>query len=159
MKKIILLLCFGALSLLNADGIYAVTTAEKTEITARQDSQTLHNREKKHSGKLKKFLNAVPGSKILRSVFKKEKTGARQAKAPIHKTAKLSLIFALSSFLILGIFGAIGGVVFGIIALKRIKESAGFYRGRGMAMAGLIIGGVVIIASAFFIYALFAAFG
>lgn len=51
-----------------------------------------------------------------------------------------SLILSLANWLVLPVIGAILGIVFGHIALGEIKASQGRVEGRGVAMAGLIIG-------------------
>jgi hypothetical protein len=51
-----------------------------------------------------------------------------------------SLILSLANWVILPGVGAILGVIFGHIALGEIKRSQGHVEGRGLAMAGLIIG-------------------
>ena len=57
-----------------------------------------------------------------------------------------SLVFALIGLITVGIF-SIPAVIIGHLALRRIKVSAGTLSGRGLAMAGLIIGylGIVFI--------------
>jgi len=44
----------------------------------------------------------------------------------------------------LGVILGILGVVFGIIAIRRVDASGGALKGRGMALAGAICGGVAI---------------
>ncbi|MSW33222.1 MAG: DUF4190 domain-containing protein, partial [Actinobacteria bacterium] len=44
----------------------------------------------------------------------------------------------------IGLIPAILGVVFGLIGMKKIDASGGALKGRGMALAGAICGGVAI---------------
>ena len=50
----------------------------------------------------------------------------------------------------IGIVGGVLGVVFGLIAMRRIRDSGGALTGRGMALAGAICGTVAL--SLFVIY-------
>ena len=66
--------------------------------------------------------------------------------AQIVKTSGLaiaSLVLGLCS-LLCGVFTSIPAVICGHISLSRIKESAGALTGRGMAIAGLVIGYIFI---------------
>lgn len=58
--------------------------------------------------------------------------------APINKYATISLILSIAGFFF-SIFTAIPGVIFGHIALNQIKKN-GYEGGKGLALAGLIIG-------------------
>ncbi|HEX9056253.1 MAG TPA: DUF4190 domain-containing protein [Ktedonobacterales bacterium] len=51
-----------------------------------------------------------------------------------------SLACSIASWVIVPILGAIAGVIFGHIALNEIKNAQGRVEGRGMAIAGLVIG-------------------
>lgn len=51
-----------------------------------------------------------------------------------------SLILSIASYLGLAVVGGILGAIFGHIALNEINKSGGRIQGRGMAMAGLILG-------------------
>ena len=58
-----------------------------------------------------------------------------------------SLILSIASWLVIPVVGAIAGVICGHIALNEINRSEGRVEGRGMAVAGLIIGYVHIAAA------------
>lgn len=61
------------------------------------------------------------------------------------------VVSILSFFLAFVAFGALGGilaVVLGVIALKQIKAANGAQGGRGMAIAGIIVGAVSIVIGA-----------
>jgi hypothetical protein len=61
--------------------------------------------------------------------------------APVPRTNGLAIAAMVCSFFfwLYGI-GAILGIVFGFIARSQIKRSGGTQQGRGMALAGIIIG-------------------
>jgi len=54
-----------------------------------------------------------------------------------------SLCCGIGGLIMVPILGSIAGVVLGIIALNRIKESG--QRGKGMAIAGIITGGIGVL--------------
>jgi hypothetical protein len=54
-----------------------------------------------------------------------------------------SLVCSLVLWVLCGPIGPILGVIFGFVALNQIKQSG--EGGRGMALAGIIIGGVAIV--------------
>jgi len=60
--------------------------------------------------------------------------------------------FAITSLVLgllwIGGIGALLAIVFGALGLRRIKESAGAISGRGLAVAGVILGCVGVLASA-----------
>jgi len=61
-----------------------------------------------------------------------------------HPLAIASFVCSLLGWLLLGI-GTILGIIFGAIALKKIKEDPTKFKGRGFALAGLIIGLAVML--------------
>jgi hypothetical protein len=65
---------------------------------------------------------------------------------PPSKTSGLSIASLVLGILgitcILPLIGALLAVVFGIIALNQISKSGGSIRGRGQAIAGLVLGGI-----------------
>lgn len=58
-----------------------------------------------------------------------------------------SLVFGVLSILCLGVCGTIPAVIFGIIALSRIKSSGGAVAGSGLALAGIITGCIGILST------------
>ena len=54
--------------------------------------------------------------------------------------AAIPLLVACGAGIVLGVLG----VVFGLIAMRRIRDSGGALTGRGMALAGAICGGVAL---------------
>lgn len=75
---------------------------------------------------------------------------AAQAQPPVHGLAVLSLVFGLLGLCcLLPIVGSIAGVVLGVLALRRINESAGKFAGQSMAVAGIVasvVGAVCLVA-------------
>lgn len=71
--------------------------------------------------------------------------------APVRRTNGLAIAAMVCSFFfwLYGI-GAVLGVVFGFIARSQIKRSGGTQQGKGMALAGIIIGfvGIAVVAAA-----------
>jgi len=87
----------------------------------------------------------------LKLIFKKPKAQNNSDKSTPLSMARLALIFGILGLLLFGLF-SIPAVILGIISLKRIKESRGFYTGRGMAIAGIVLGAIPL---AFLIFVLF----
>jgi hypothetical protein len=54
-----------------------------------------------------------------------------------------SLICSCVGILLIGVPSGVG-IVFGLIARARIRESDGSQRGNGLAMAGIVVGFVVV---------------
>jgi hypothetical protein len=67
------------------------------------------------------------------------------ADAKMDGLAVAGFVCSLVGLFVAGILLGILGVVFGLIALKRIKKSGGSRRGKGLAIAGVILGFVAII--------------
>lgn len=65
--------------------------------------------------------------------------------APV--TSGLAIASLVLAILWLGGLGSILAVIFGIIALSKIKQSQGRNRGSGLAIAGLVIGGLGVLGS------------
>lgn len=59
--------------------------------------------------------------------------------------AVASLIFSLTGASIAPVFGSIVGVIFGHVALSRIRAGRGRYKGRALAFGGLAIGYLVLV--------------
>jgi hypothetical protein len=51
-----------------------------------------------------------------------------------------SLCCAIGAFILVPVLGSIAGVILGIMALNKIRETG--QRGKGMAIAGIIVGGI-----------------
>ncbi len=91
---------------------------------------------------------------LLRSVKQKIRS-RRHAAAPAEgkpeTTALISMIAGIASFPFvfllwpLGLLLAIAAIVLGIIGLSKINESNGFFRGKGMAIAGIVTGSLLIV--------------
>jgi len=75
--------------------------------------------------------------------------GAARAPAKSSGAAVASMILGIVSLPLsccgFGILTAIAGLIVGVIALRKIKRSRGAIRGRGMAQAGIIMSGMVIV--------------
>ena len=71
-------------------------------------------------------------------------TQSKRANAPM---AVASFVLGLLGTNILFFLGSILGIVFGHVALRQIKESDNQLSGKGMAIAGLVLGYTVVIAS------------
>ena len=56
-----------------------------------------------------------------------------------HPLATAALVCGILGLLLFGVL-SIFAIIFGAIALKKIKNSGGFYTGKGMAKAGLVLG-------------------
>jgi hypothetical protein len=54
-----------------------------------------------------------------------------------------ALVAGIAGFTFVPVLGSILGVIFGIIALNKIKQTG--YRGRGMAIAGIITGAASLV--------------
>ena len=105
-------------------------------------------------------VNAIDSTKF----EKTERTQDPPKTKKNNKLAKWSLIMSGAGFLftflpiisVLSPFLLVGGVVTGIISLGQIKKRK--QKGSGLAIAGLIIGGVSILAAFLVIALLFSAF-
>jgi uncharacterized protein with PQ loop repeat len=64
----------------------------------------------------------------------------RARSAGINAMAVVSLVCSLLGWLCF--IGGIFGLIFGFVALNQIKQTG--QRGRGMALAGIIIGGILV---------------
>ena len=70
--------------------------------------------------------------------------GTKEAKT--SGMAIAALVLALTGFIpFIGLFLAITGLILGIISLKAINRSRGELKGKGMAIAGVSVGGFVIL--------------
>lgn len=67
--------------------------------------------------------------------------------APTNQKAIWALVLGIVGLLCCGIFTAIPALIVGIIANKEIGASGGYQAGRGMAIAGIVLGIVGIILS------------
>ncbi|MCB1077841.1 MAG: DUF4190 domain-containing protein, partial [Verrucomicrobiae bacterium] len=64
------------------------------------------------------------------------------ADAKTSPQAVWSLILGILSITCLWIFGSIPAIILGILGLKKVDQSQGALKGRGLAIAGIITGGV-----------------
>ena len=60
-----------------------------------------------------------------------------------HPLAVAALICSTAGIFLYGI-GILLGLIFGAIALKKIKENPTEFKGRGMALTGVIIGSIIL---------------
>lgn len=74
--------------------------------------------------------------------------GGYQPGLPSAKTSGLAIASLVLSIIWLGGLGAILAVIFAIIALRQIAASQGRVKGRGLSIAGLIIGIIGIVGAA-----------
>ena len=56
-----------------------------------------------------------------------------------------SLVCSLIGVLFFPIIASILGIVFGAVALRQIRDANGLMQGRGMALAGIIVGAVALV--------------
>lgn len=70
--------------------------------------------------------------------------------------ALVSLVLGILSFVCLGILGGIPAIILGYMQRNKIKENPAEYGGGGMAMAGMILGGISVVLTVviFVIYAI-----
>lgn len=104
------------------------------------DSKKLELEPQKLSG-VESKSNIESGSQILskKSLAKKETT-----EPVIHWTAGAALGLGILGFIV-PFFPCIAAIVFGIIALNKINSEPDKFKGRGMAIAGIILGVLGII--------------
>ena len=74
----------------------------------------------------------------------------KKRKSKMQRSALLSLIFLIFSLIFLfplgiGFLFAVPTFIFGLIALKRIKESQGFFTGKGLAIFCVVISGLMLL--------------
>ncbi len=62
-----------------------------------------------------------------------------------HGFAIASLVCSILGALFFPIIGSILGIVFGAVALRQIRASDGRFQGRGLAIAGIIVGAVALV--------------
>ncbi len=75
---------------------------------------------------------------------------------PVQKTNGLAVASLVCSLVWLGGLGSILAIVFGFVARSQIKRSEGNVQGNGLAVAGIIIGFVGLVAVIFFTIAVIA---
>jgi hypothetical protein len=85
---------------------------------------------------------------------------AQPASGSTNGLAITSLVVAILSFFLafvaIGGLGGVVAVVLGVMGLRRIRESNGAQGGRGLAISGIVVGGVsVLIAIAMFVVFVF----
>lgn len=101
--------------------------------------------EKPTRGAKRAILKKLFKQKIaaLKTKEKKERVINKDIESKNHTLATAALVCGILGILLFGVL-SIFAIIFGAIALKKIKNSGGFYTGKGMARAGLILGIVVI---------------
>ncbi|GEM_PF-4282320 len=116
---------------------------------------------KKISKKKEGFIQRLVGHSLIKKWKKKLKKStshsSKNDEATIDSMATVSLlsalfgllIFTLSGGAILGFLfslaGIITGIITGIIALKRIKRNPTEEKGKGLAIAGIVVGALFIV--------------
>lgn len=75
--------------------------------------------------------------------------------APAPRTNNFAIAALVTSVISLCGLGSIAGIVFGVVALNQIKVSG--ESGRGMAIAGIVVGAVTLLLSMVFLIAVMAA--
>lgn len=126
-----------------AEAAFGVASEVTTETTITLADLERSAVEKKLGRKLK-FKERI----ALSFVRGKAKRQARKERKP--RTDGPTDGFAIAS-LVCGILGfltgitAIPAIVFGIISLSNIEKNPQYLRGRGMAIAGIILGGIVVL--------------
>lgn len=74
----------------------------------------------------------------------------------VSAQAVWSLILGILSITCLWLLGSIPAIILGILSIKRIDQSGGALQGRGIGVAGIVTGGVGILAG-LFLWSMFAA--
>jgi len=64
--------------------------------------------------------------------------------AQTHPLAIVSLVLAIASFVVCFFVPAVAGLICGIVARNRIRESPQMYSGDGLALAGIIVSAINI---------------
>lgn len=73
------------------------------------------------------------------------------AQQPTNNKALISMILGICSYVIAGnLLTGIPAIIFGHMALREINASGGLQQGRGMAIAGLVLGYLATIGTALF---------
>ncbi len=148
MKKILLFVLFCAFGFLPESGnLYAVNSEIQTVSVEKAERGIFKEKKTARRFFLEKKIRSVAKKRTARTV--------KTEKPPAHPLAKLSLILGIGSFFLLGFLAGIPALIVGIFALRRIKESGGYYGGRGMAIAGIIIGILWLLFLFFFIALIF----
>ena len=82
--------------------------------------------------------------------------------APVRQTsisAVLSLVFGILGWCVLPVIGSVVAIVCGHLARSSIRESRGALEGDGMAVAGLVLGYVMVALALLALVAIFLFFG
>lgn len=87
---------------------------------------------------------SIARGKVKRAERRKAKGKKPQASGPTDGFAIASLVLGVLGFFFL--IPAIPALILGIISLGRINRDPQYLKGKGMAIAGIVMGGVVIIA-------------
>lgn len=89
----------------------------------------------------------VPGLLAVSTTSRRVAGESQEMPAGTSPLAVASFVFGLLGTSLLFCLGSIAAVVLGHIALKQIGESGGRLEGRGLALAGLVLGYVVLVAT------------
>lgn len=141
--KSLITLCLLLVAALPARAALAPpATVVPTEISAKDLSREAV--EQKIGRKLK-FKERVALALARGKMKRAERRGSRpQAGGPTDGFAIASLVCGILGLFLL--FTAIPALVFGIISLGRINRDPQYLRGKGMAIAGIILGGLGVLA-------------
>jgi len=80
--------------------------------------------------------------KMKKSIAKHGEANYEEGKT--HGLAIASLVLGIVGFFFAGFVLGILAIIFGAISLKKIKRSGGFLNGKGMAIAGLVLGIIIM---------------
>jgi len=93
-------------------------------------------------------------SKKVKNHLKSSSFVAADEPAQMHWGAIVGFICSILGFLVAGLIMGICAIIFGTIALNKIKQDPDKYSGRGLAIAAIIIGIIVLLLSLILIAAL-----
>jgi hypothetical protein len=68
--------------------------------------------------------------------------GERQARPPFERLAIPAFVVALLGLLVAPLILGIAAFVLGLVSVRHLTREPGAYRGRGLAIAGMVIGAV-----------------
>jgi len=132
--------------ILGVNNLYAVqpnsTESEKIESVAKISANKVIKDSPKKSKRKSRLLERI--KEKFDDIFSDDSSQNTNLETKRHGLAVSSLVFGILSFpgLLIGIgfLFALLAIIFGAVASGKIKRSGGFYTGKGMAKAGLILG-------------------